>query len=202
MYPKTMTTSAELSKTGSGEFLLSRYRTIRFIVLFFVVSTAIALMACGSESTPKAFSQVTPDDTILSLDDFTQTGLKKVKEYDVEGLPSATGAYLIYFTPPDSDPIQYEMRVYPDHASAVESGAEYAAEVTGTDALLREVDVRWKDGTRDRRSFGASRVTITALYADYAVYGNVILLCEGRDSAQSLERCAALLRAAGFDVGD
>ena len=72
--------------------------------------------------------------------------------------------------------------------------------MTGREALLREVDVRWKEGTRDRRGGGAFRDSLTPLYGDYMVFGNVILLCEGRDSAQSLERCAALLTAAGIGV--
>ena len=88
--------------------------------------------------------------------------------------------------------------MYPDHATALESGVDYAAEVTGEDALLREVDVRWTEGTRDRRGGGAFRDSLTPLYGDFAIFGNVVLLCEGRDSSQALERCAALLHAAGI----
>jgi hypothetical protein len=119
----------------------------------------------------------------------------------VNGLPDATGAYMIYYTPANSEPAQYELRIYPDHATALESGIGYADEVTGPEALLREVDVRWNEGTRDRRGGGAFRDSLTPMYADYAVYGNVILMCEGRDSTQSLDRCKVFLEAAGVDVG-
>lgn len=143
-----------------------------------------------------------PDDTVRDIDHFAPSGFKIAKEYDVAGLPVAEAAFMGYFTPAGSDPIQYELRFYPDHASVLTNGVEYAAEVTGEDALLREVDVRWTEGTRDRRGGGAFRDSLTPLYGDYAIFGNVILLCEGRDSDQSLERCAALLRAAGIWVKD
>jgi hypothetical protein len=104
-----------------------------------------------------------------------------------------------YFTPADSEPIQYELRMYPDHASAIEHGVVFAAEVTGEDALLRSVDVQWDEGTRDRRGGGAFRGQLTPMYGDYAVFGNVIMLCEGRSLEQALERCAALLAAAGIE---
>jgi hypothetical protein len=82
----------------------------------------------------------------------------------------------------------------------MESGVGYAAEVTGEDALLRSADVRWDEGTKDRRGGGAFRGQLTPLYGDYAVIGNAIVLCEGRSSEQSLERCAALLLSAGIGV--
>jgi hypothetical protein len=110
----------------------------------------------------------------------------------------AIAAYMGYFTPPDSEPIQYELRIYPDHVSAVEKGIEYAEEVTGAEALLRAVDVRWEEGTKDRRGGGFHRHGLTPLYGDYAVIGNVITLCEGRDSDQALGRCESLLFAAGI----
>ena len=85
-------------------------------------------------------------------------------------------------------------------ASAIETGVEYADEVTGVDAFLRSVDVRWEEGTRDRRGGGAARGSLTPLYGDYAVIGNIVMLCQGRDSDQALERCASLLWAAGIGV--
>lgn len=175
-----------------------------FPLLVFALGIAIVMTgaACGGSGTGPAFLKVNPDETIRDLDDFSPSGFKKAREYDVSELPAATAAYLIYFTPPNSEPMQYELRIYPDHVAAIESGVEYAAEVTGKEALLRVVDVRWKEGTRDRRGGGAFRDSLTPLYGDYAVYGNVILLCEGRDSDQSLGRCAALLHAAGIGIED
>ena len=40
--------------------------------------------------------------------------------------------------------------------------------------------------------------SIDNLDLDYAIIGNVIILCQGRNSTQSLNRCEALLLAAGI----
>lgn len=175
---------------------MQRYRVLLLFAILFIITAGVG---CGG-SGDATFLKVTPDETVRDIDDFTRIGFKRARVYDVSELPDATGAYLIYYTPANSEPVQYELRIYPDHATAIESGSGYADEVTGPDALLREVDVRWNVGTRDRRGGGAFRDSLTPMYADYAVYGNVILICEGRDSAQSLGRCAAFLQAAGIDV--
>lgn len=167
----------------------------------FLLAILVAGSACGGGSTgATSFTKISAPARNLAIEDFEKHGLKKAKTYDVSELPGATAAHMGYFTPSGSDPIQYEFRMYPDHAAALASGVEYAVEVTGEDALLRSVDVRWDEGTKDRRGGGAFRDGLTPLYGDYAVVGNVILLCGGRDSAQALERCAALLNAVGIGV--
>ena len=167
-----------------------------------MVVVAIAIFGSGclaSDSDSEGtFSKINADQTIRDLSNFEKAPFKLSKEYDVSALPMANAAYKGFFTPPDSKPIQYEIRIYPDHLSAVEKGMEYADEVTGADALLRSVDVRWDEGTNDRRGGGAARGSLTPLYGDYAIIGNVIILCQGRNSTQSLNRCEALLLAAGI----
>ena len=166
-----------------------------------VVAIAILGSAClaGDSDSEGTFSKINADQTIRDLSSFEKAPFKLSKEYDVSALPMANAAYMGYFTPPDSEPIQYELRIYPDHVSAVEKGIEYAEEVTGAEALLRSSDVRWDEGTKDRRGGGAFRGRLTPLYGDYAVIGNVIMLCEGRDSTQSLNQCEALLLAVGIE---
>jgi len=166
-----------------------------------VVAIAIFVSGClaGDSDSEGTFSKINADQTIRDLSSFEKAPFKLSKEYDVSALPMANAAYMGYFTPPDSEPIQYELRIYPDHVSAVEKGIEYAEEVTGAEALLRSSDVRWDEGTKDRRGGGAFRGRLTPLYGDYAVIGNVIMLCEGRDSTQSLNQCEALLLAVGID---
>ena len=165
-----------------------------------VFSLTLLGVACGSvnESHESTFVKINPDQTIRDFSSFDGARFKLAKEYDISGLPMASAAYMGYFTPPDSEPIQYELRIYPDHMSAVEKGIEYAEEVTGADALLRSADVRWDEGTNDRRGGGAARGSLTPLYGDYAIIGNVIILCQGRNSTQSLNRCEALLLAVGI----
>ena len=165
-----------------------------------VVAIAILGSAClaGDSDSEGTFSKINADQTFRDLSSFEKAPFKLAKEYDVSELPMATAAYKVFFTPPDSQPIQYELRIYPDHMSAVEKGIEYAEEVTGADALLRSADVRWDEGTNDRRGGGAARGSLTPLYGDYAIIGNVIILCQGRNSTQSLNRCEALLLAVGI----
>jgi hypothetical protein len=165
-----------------------------------VVAVAIFGSSCSSgDSDPEdTFSKINANQTIRDLSSFEKAPFKMSKEYDVSALPMADAAYKGFFTPPDSEPIQYELRIYPDHTSAVEKGSEYAEEVTGPDALLRSVDVRWDEGTNDRRGGGAARGSLTPLYGDYVIIGNVIMLCQGRNSMQSLNRCQDLLLAVGI----
>jgi len=165
-----------------------------------VVAIAIFGSAClaGDSDSEGTFSKINADQTFRDLSSFEKAPFKLAKEYDVSELPMANAAYKIFFTPLDSEPIQYELRIYPDHVSAIEKGVEYAEEVTGEDALLRSDDVRWDEGTKDRRGGGFHRHGLTPLYGDYAVIGNVIMLCEGRDSTQSLNRCESLLLAVGI----
>jgi len=165
-----------------------------------VFSLTLLGVACGSsnESHASTFVKINPDQAIRDLNSFDGARFKLAKEYDISGLPMANAAYMGYFTPPDSEPIQYELRIYPDHVSAVEKGIEYAEEVTGPEALLRSTDVRWDEGTKDRRGGGFHRGGLTPLYGDYVIVGNVIMLCEGRDSDQALSRCESLLFAAGI----
>jgi hypothetical protein len=174
--------------------------TARTILVMVVVAIVIFGSAClaGDSGSEGIFSKINADQTIRDLSSFEKAPFKLAKEYDVSELPMANAAYKIFFTPPDSQPIQYELRIYPDHVSAVEKGIEYAEEVTGADALLRSADVRWDEGTNDRRGGGAARGSLTPLYGDYAIIGNVIILCQGRNSTQSLNRCEALLFAVGI----
>ncbi len=178
---------------------MDRYFSLTPLSLIAFSLTLLAI-ACGSsnESHGSTFVKINPDQAIRDLNSFDGARFKLAKEYDISELPMASAAYMGYFTPPDSEPIQYELRIYPDHMSAVEKGIEYAEEVTGPEALLRSTDVRWDQGTKDRRGGGFHRGGLTPLYGDYAIIGNVIMLCEGRGSDQSLSRCESLLFAAGI----
>ncbi len=126
-------------------------------VLVLTVAFLVLTVTCGSNRSccDPTFSKINSDPTVRDLTSFDRAGFKMAKEYDVSELPLATSAYMGYFTTPEGVPVQYELRMYPDHASAIETGVEYADEVTGVDAFLRSVDVRWEEGTRDRRGGGA-----------------------------------------------
>ena len=91
------------------------------------------------------------------------------------------------------------MRFYPTHDESVTEGVTLAEEVTGPDAAVTEADSTWKEGIRDRRTSGFTIIggggSLTVKYADFVIYGNVVMLCQGRDSIQSLDRCKTLISA-------
>ena len=167
--------------------------------------------ACGggadASETPgpekRAFERVMASDTVYAVDDFLGVGFKKSKHYDVEGLPEATDAWYGFWRPGGGDPVDYELRFYASHEDAVEYGTAPAEEVTGDDAVLSSELMTWKEGSNERRTIiggggtggDAAFSGAAARYADFAIFGNVVMLCEGTDSGHSLERCEALVRA-------
>lgn len=67
-------------------------------------------------------------------------------------------------------------------------GASLAEEATGEDARIIGDEMTWKEGIRDRRHQLLGRKAgatggLAPTYMDYAIYGNVVMLCEGADSA-------------------
>ena len=126
-----------------------------------------------------------------------------MKDYNVEGLDHAVAAFYGFWRPPGENPMDYEVRVYPSHEDAVEFGTALADEGSGRDAVLTSNKATWVEGVRERRSTGGpgggaaqggpgARSGHAPRYGDYAIFGNLIMLCEGSDSGQSLERCGAL----------
>ena len=163
--------------------------------LMLVVATA-----CGSspDSANEIVAKITPSEMIFSLKSLTDVGFKKGKTFDVEGLTGAITAYLGFWGLDPYDRKNYEARFYPSHADAVEFGTIFADERTGPDAVIKTGETMWEEGAKEARSCNraaganSSNCRISK-YGDYIIYGNMILICEGRDSATSLEQCALLL---------
>lgn len=182
-------------------------------VLFVLAAACGGDTGAGSEAEETfEFQKVTASDRVYSYEDFAAVGFKKRKDYNVEGLTRAVGAWYGFWQPEGEDTREYEVRVYPSHVDAVEYGTALAEEGTGADAVLTSNKATWAEGVRERRSTGgpgggaaqggpAARSGHAPRYADFAIYGNVILLCEGADSKQSLERCEALVRAVEAATG-
>ncbi len=124
------------------------------------------------------------------------------KSYDVKGLKGAENAIYGFFGPDPYDRREYEARFYPDHETAMTVGVDFANEATGPDAVIASATQRWDEGLIQRRACAANtrgshhsgRCNI-AKYGDYVVAGNLVLLCQGRDSAAALENCEALYAA-------
>lgn len=160
----------------------------------------VLIAACGSSSDSEAaaVAKITPSETIFTLESLTDVGFKKGKTFDVEGLTGATDAYLGYWGLDPYDRKDYEARFYPTHADAVEFGTVFAEERTGPDAVIKTGETMWEEGAKDARACtrsagGDSSNCRISKYGDYVIYGNMILICQGRDSETSLGQCAALL---------
>lgn len=166
----------------------------------FVLIIAVIAVGCGSgsDSDSAAMAKVTPADTILTLNDLIDLGFKKGKTFDVEGLTGATDAYIGFWSPDTSDRKEFEARFYSSHADAVELGTFFAEERTGPDAVIKSGEAAWAEGAKEARAClgysgtGGSNCGVSK-YGDYMIYGNLILVCEGSDSATSLELCTSLL---------
>ena len=180
--------------------------------LIVAVALAIALLtpvACGQDAEApgaavvreEAFQKVTSSGRIFTVDDLVVAGFKKSKEYDVEGLTGATEAWFGWLSLGGAVPIDCEVRFYRSHEDAVEQGTPFAEEASGKDAVINSDDATWKEDVRDRRKIiggkelGAYGSGAAPKYGDYTIFANMVMLCEGMSTEQSLERCAAVIAA-------
>ena len=175
-------------------------RTI--FVSFFLLATLfpiLTILGCTSNSKvgelKSSVTKIENIDRVLTIDDLENAGWKRGKTYDVDGLTGADAAYLGFWTPPGLNSLNYEIRVYPDHKSAVEQGTAFAEDASGANASLSSNNALWSEGVRDRRMIvgGGSRGSQNPRYGDYMIFGNLVILCEGRTSEHALEQCAPLI---------
>ena len=133
-------------------------------------------------------------DGTYSIDELKAAGVKANKDYDVTDLPGADAAWRIIF-----NQLDYEVRFYPDHQTLIDEGILYAEHVTGDDAIVIGDDIIWEEGAKDRRRCSRdadtphSGCSYSPRYWDYIVVGNMIMMCEGLESEQSIENCDNLL---------
>ena len=154
--------------------------------------------ACGTDDGGAAsgdqeiIPKVTATDRIYDVEDLRAAGAKASKEYDVSGLPGAISAWRALYNQK-----QFEARFYAGHRAAVDDGTEWADHVTGEDGVVVGDDVLLTEGASDRRrcsrSVEHSGCNYSALYADYVILGNMILLCEGIDAEEAQLSCRALI---------
>lgn len=161
------------------------------------------LVGCGSDEGGEVISVVTPEtdsrvvdrEVLLSLDDLVSLGLKSGKSYDVSTLPGGVEAGLLFWRV-EGVAVEYEARIYGSHDDAVSLGTAPAEEGSGDDAIIDVRDAVYKEGIRDRRKiFRYPAGALQPKYGAYAIYGNMVVLCEGKDDAEGWERCAALIGA-------
>ena len=176
----------------------------------------ILLPACLSNPTPTptpepvveevVFDQVVDDGKVYTSKDFFDAGFKEYKEYNVSKLTGATEAWYGYWGPDEDSDVYYELRFYPDHSTAVSDGTPFAENATGEDAKLDRKETMWRVGLPDRKINASCEYSLGKhgtgsskcgkklyKYADYMIFNNVIMLCEGEDSNEAFKLCNALI---------
>ena len=173
------------------------------IVFVLLAVMVLVLAGCGSDSTlDEGFVQIRTAPDNYTVDDLKTFGFKTSKNYDVEGLPDALDAWKGFWGLDPYDRHDYEIRFYASHDLAVSSGKPMAIESTGPEFEASRETQTWTEGVKDRWqaqgvtdiSGGASKQSKPRpTYPNWAILGNMVILCDGLDSEQSLIRCDALI---------
>jgi len=173
----------------------------KVLFIFLLVSVFSVAVACGNgggNEDKASDTKIIEPDMVLTVEDVRNVGAKANKEYDVADLPGALSAWRAIFDKKD-----FELRFYEDQSSAINLGTEWVESTTGEDAAIKGDGVMWDEGKKDRRrcSRGAetphSGCSYSARYFDYMIVGNMILMCEGYTSDESIGNCKQLLDAIG-----
>ena len=172
-------------------------------VLVLLAAIVLVLAGCGSDSTlDEGFVQIRTAPDNYTVDDLKAFGFKASKHYDVEGLPDGLDAWKGFWGLDPYDRHDYEIRFYASHDLAVSSGKPIAIESTGEEFEASRETQTWTEGLKDRWqaqgvtdiSGGASRQSKPRpTYPNWAILGNMVILCDGLDSEQALIRCAELI---------
>ena len=172
-------------------------------VLVLLATIVLVLAGCGSDSTlDEGFVQIRTAPDNYTVDDLKTFGFKTSKNYDVEGLPDALDAWKGFWGLDPYDRHDYEIRFYASHDLAVSNGKPMAIESTGPEFEASRETQTWTEGVKDRWqaqgvtdiSGGASKQSKPRpTYPNWAILGNMVILCDGLDSEQSLIRCDALI---------
>ena len=179
-------------------------RSIRYgIVPVVIMMLTIVLVACGGGAADDAasFVQVREAPADYTIEDLKAIGFKASKDYDVEGLPDGLDAWKGFWGLDPYDRHDYEIRFYASHALAVSSGQQLAIDATGAEFEAKRDEQVWTEGVKDRWqargvtdvSSGGSRQAPGPTYQDWAIVGNMVILCDGLDSEQAMIRCASLI---------
>ena len=170
---------------------------------------AMAAAACGTSGDDAGASadgssifsvgpQIFDNGRILTLDVLKAVGFKKGKEFNVEGLPAATAAYYGFWGLDPYNRGEFEARFYATHEDAVNFGTAPADERTGRNAILKADEAGWDEGLKEARACtrsagGDSSNCKSSRYGNFAIFGNLILICQGRDEGSGAEACTELL---------
>ena len=154
---------------------------------------ALAVTACGSsDADDEGFVRVLPQGPTLEVSNFEFAELKITTQHPVPDLPGALDAWKAFRRASNGlNPVDFELRFYPDHATAIADGVFYADDVSGPDGKVFRTNAAWIEGYRDRQY--RQNNAVTPNYMDYVIYGNTIILCGGLSILDSQTACLWML---------
>ena len=172
------------------------------LVLTSLFLIAVTLFACDSNQTETTLKQVIDDARTFTVENLRTAGMKTAKQYDVSDLPGGIDAWY-GFIKTSSGPMDIEARFYASHSEAISLGTSLAEEVSGEDANVDKETTTWLEGLKDRTRLSSGGTADLAAwsgqrrpnYADFVIFGNIVLLCQGDDSSQSVQVCHELIAA-------
>ena len=182
-----------------------------FTLIIPLIFILIIISGCSeSDENANKIDKITDTEKIFTIDDLIKTGFKKNKTYKTDDLPGANSAYYGFTSKKDSNgkrvSVDYEVRFFDSHEDAKNIGVSLVEERVGKDAKLTKNDATWKEGVKEARTCGgdsghgkgyslvvASSTCNLAKYNDYYIYGNMILLCQGKDDLESQKNCNEIL---------
>ena len=182
-----------------------------FTLIIPLIFILIIISGCSeSDENANKIDKITDTEKIFTIDDLIKTGFKKNKTYKTDDLPGANSAYYGFTSKKDSNgkrvSVDYEVRFFDSHEDAKNIGVSLVEERVGKEAKLTKNDATWKEGVKEARTCGgdsghgkgyslvvASSTCNLAKYNDYYIYGNMILLCQGKDDLESQKNCNEIL---------
>ena len=159
-------------------------------LIFFLLTTIIFSSCSSNQDDVIVYKKIIEPNFNIDIENVDLKGFKLGKSYNVNELPNAEKVISAIFNKKD-----LEIRTYTSQSDALEFGEIYAKSVTGNDAIVSGEDVMWKEGSKDRRKCvpragtSESGCDQKARYGDYIIMGNMIILCEGLSTEESMILC-------------
>ena len=165
------------------------------------------------------FEQIEDHSKVLSIDDFESIGFKSVRSVKQDKLMDGMiNAYYGFRKVPikdwaGKDIVDYELRFFESHQEAIAKGERSADLRTGENAQLRKNDASdpnathpiaadWPELLKDARECQGNIVgshhaglCMSPRYAEFKIFGNVIILGQGGDLEESYEHIGFIVDA-------
>jgi len=172
------------------------------------------------------FEQIEDHSKILTIDDFKSIGFKPVRTVKQDKLMEGmVNAYYGFRKVPikdwaGKDIVDYELRFFESHQEAIAKGERSADLRTGENAQLRKNDASdpnathpiaadWSELLKDARECQGNIVgshhaglCMSPRYAEFKIFGNVIILGQGGDLEESYEHIGFIVDALKGEVAE